>query len=81
MLAGNGGGMTTTTLVILNLALSLLTVAAVAALVRLAHRLPSTAPRADAGWGEGSDRLVPSDPLPLVQIARHERERELGAAA
>jgi hypothetical protein len=64
-----------------NALLSVLVLAAVAALVRLAHRLPETAPNHDEAWGRGGDPWVGSDPLPLHQVARHEAERALALAA
>jgi hypothetical protein len=73
--------MTITTIIILNLVFAVLTILAVYGLVWLAHRLPSSAPRDDTAWGRGGDPWVPSEPLPLVQLQRHETERELGRAA
>lgn len=73
--------MNTTTIIIVNLLLSAFVVAAVAGLVRLAHRLPDTAPRHDEQWGKGGNPWVASDPLPLHQITRHETERTLARAA
>jgi hypothetical protein len=73
--------MTTTTIIILNATLSALVVLAVLSLVALAHRLPTSAPHHDELWGNGGNPWVPSDPLPLVQLAAHERERELLRAA
>ena len=72
--------MTLTTIIILNLILSALTVLAVYALVRVAHRLPAVAPHDDANWGRGL-AWVPSDPLPLAQLAAHEDERDFARAA
>lgn len=72
--------MTLTTIVILNLCLSALTIFAVYGLIRLAHRLPAVAPHDDERWGRGN-AWVPSDPLPLAQLAAHEDERELARAA
>lgn len=72
--------MTLATLITLNLVLSGLTVLAVFALVRLARRLPAIAPHDDAKWGR-AHAWVPSDPLPLVQLAAHEDERMLVRAA
>jgi len=72
--------MTLTTIVILNLVLSALTMLAVYGLVRLAHRLPATAPHDDEKWGRGL-AWVPSDPLPLAQLSAHEDERKLARAA
>jgi hypothetical protein len=65
--------MTMTTIIILNLALSLVAVLGVAGLTLLAHRLPSKAPLEDERWGRGHAH-VPHDPLPLAQLARHEDE-------
>jgi hypothetical protein len=73
--------MTTTVIIILNLTLAALTVLAVGGLVALAHRLPTSAPHHDELWGNGGNPWVPSDPLPLAQLAAHERERELVRAA
>ncbi len=73
--------MTTTMLITINAALGLLTMLAVASLTFLAHRLPAAAPHADAAWGTSGDPWVPSDPLPLAQLAAHERDRELVRAA
>lgn len=74
--------MTPTLLLTVNIVPGALTIAAVAALVRLAHVLPTSAPHSDEAWGAG-DSFVPSDPLPLHQLTRHEndRERELARAA
>jgi hypothetical protein len=65
--------MTTTSIVIANLVLVGLVVAALSGLVWLAHRLPRHAPRSDVKWGTGGDPWVVSDPLPLEQVALHER--------
>ena len=73
--------MTTTTIVTVNALLSGLVVAAVGLVVRLAHRLPETAPHHDELWGRSGDPWVASDPLPLHQITRHEAERALALAA
>jgi hypothetical protein len=72
--------MTPTLLLTVNIVLGAFTIAAVAALVRLAHVLPTSAPHSDEAWG-ADDSFVPSDPLPLRQLARHEDERELRRAA
>jgi hypothetical protein len=71
----------TTTFLILNLVLALLAVGAVGGLVLLAHRLPWSAPHDDASWGTDGNPWVPSDPLPLRQLAGHEHERALERAA
>ncbi len=73
--------MTNTLIIILNASGSALVILAVAAVVALAHRLPSSAPHYDKLWGAGGNPWVPSDPLPLVQLAAHERGRELARAA
>jgi hypothetical protein len=73
--------MTTTTIITLNALLAVLVIGAVGTLVRLAHRLPEWAPHHDEQWGTGGDPWVPSDPLPLHQVARHEAERVLALAA
>ena len=73
--------MTISSIITVNLLLSLLTIAAVGGLVWLAHRLPTHAPQHDARWGRGGNPWVASDPLPLAQVARHEAERELSRAA
>lgn len=73
--------MTTSTLLIVNSILGLLTIAAVAALVRLAHRLPNAAPHSDVAWGTTGDPWVASDPLPFRELAEHEDERALQLAA
>jgi uncharacterized membrane protein len=73
--------MTTSSIVIVNLILAVLVVAAVGGLVWIAHRLPTHAPEHDARWGRGGNPWVASDPLPLAQVARHETERELSRAA
>jgi hypothetical protein len=65
----------TTTFLIINLLLALVAIAAVGGLVVLAHRLPSSAPHNDASWGTDGDPWVPSDPLPLQQLASHEQRR------
>lgn len=81
-MGGHNYGMTPTILLTVNIVLGVLTIAAVAALVRLAHVLPTSAPHSDEQWGSG-DSFVPSDPLPLRQLTRHEdaRGRELARAA
>lgn len=73
--------MTTTTLLIVNSILGLLTIAAVAALAHLAHHLPSSAPHSDEQWGTGGDPWVVSDPLPFRELSAHEEERALERAA
>jgi hypothetical protein len=78
---GHGSDMTTNTLIFVNLVLSLLVVGAVGAVIRLAHRLPDAAPHHDESWGRGGDPWVPSEPLPLHQVARHESERADALAA
>jgi hypothetical protein len=72
--------MTPTILITVNSILGAITLAAVAALVRLAHRLPTSAPHSDEQWGTAAS-FVPSDPLPLRQLVRHEDERALSRAA
>jgi hypothetical protein len=76
-----GASMTTTTIITVNALLAALLIVAVGTLVRLAHRLPEWAPHHDEQWGTGGDPWVPSDPLPLHQVARHEAERALALAA
>jgi hypothetical protein len=76
-----GACMTTTTIITVNAMLAALLIVAVGTLVRLAHRLPEWAPHHDEQWGTGGDPWVPSDPLPLHQVARHEAERALALAA
>jgi hypothetical protein len=71
----------TTTYIIVNLFLALAAFAGVGILVRLAHRLPQKAPLSDHRWGTGGDPYVPSEPLPLHQVAEHEDERALVLAA
>jgi hypothetical protein len=73
--------MTPTILITVNVVLGALTIAAVAALVRLAHSLPTSAPHSDEQWGTCGDPWVVSDPLPLRQLLRHEDERALARAA
>ena len=73
--------MQTSTLIIVNFALSTLAILGVAGLVRLAHRLPSAAPHEDESWGRSGDPWVESDPLPLRELITHESERELLRAA
>jgi hypothetical protein len=73
--------MTPTTIAIVNLLLALIVIAPVAAVLRLAHRLPVVAPTHDEKWGRGGDPWVGSDPLPLQQVVRHERERASALAA
>lgn len=67
--------MTPMTIIVLDGALALLTLGAIASLIWLAHRLPTAAPHHDRLWGRGRDPWVVSDPLPLVQVVAHERER------
>lgn len=67
--------MTTTAILTINSVLAALVIAAVAVVVRLAHRLPSTAPHNDESWGTSGDPWVISDPLPLRQLVAHELER------
>jgi hypothetical protein len=71
----------TTTYIIVNLCLAVLAFAAVAGAVRLAHRLPEAAPLDDERWGTGGDPYVPSEPLPLHQVAEHEDDRAVALAA
>jgi hypothetical protein len=71
----------TTTYIIVNLCLAVLTFAALASIVRLAHRLPARAPLNDERWGTGGDPYVPSEPLPLHQVAAHEDDRAFALAA
>lgn len=73
--------MTTTLIITSNAILGLLVIAAVGALVHLAHRLPATAPHSDESWGTHGDPWVVSDPLPLRQLVAHENKRELSRAA
>jgi hypothetical protein len=73
--------MTNSLIIVLNASLSLLVLLVVGGLVALAHRLPTSAPHHDPLWGNGGNPWVPSDPLPLAQLAAHERERELARAA
>ena len=73
--------MTTTTIITVNALLSVLVLAAAGLLVRLAQRLPETAPHYDEQWGRSGDPWVASDPLPLHQINRHDAERALALAA
>lgn len=73
--------MTQTTFIISNLLLSLLAFAAVAIAVRIARRLPESAPVSDDRWGTGGNPHVTSEPLPLLQVAEHEDERALTLAA
>ena len=73
--------MTPTTIVLVNLLLSILVLAAVGGLVHLAHRLPDTAPDDDETWGTRPDAWIASAPLPLHQIVRHEASRALALAA
>lgn len=71
----------TTTYIIVNLCLAVLTFAALAGIVRLAHRLPARAPLDDERWGTGGDPYVPSEPLPLYQVAEDEDDRAVALAA
>jgi hypothetical protein len=73
--------MTITAIIIVNTCLALLAVGAVAGIVRLAHRLSVLSPLSDERWGTGGDPWVPSAPLPLHQIGRHEDERAEALAA
>jgi hypothetical protein len=73
--------MTYTLIILLNGMLAALVVLGVGIVVAVAHRLPSSAPHHDALWGNGGNPWVPSDPLPLAQLAAHERRRELELAA
>lgn len=63
--------MTTTTLIILNMLLAVIAVGGLAAIVRLAHRLPEST---------GPETLHPSQPIPL-RLAAGEEERDLARAA
>ena len=78
---GHNYGMTPTLLLTVNIVLGVLTIAAVAALVRLAHVLPTSAPHSDESWGTEGDPWVPSEPLPLRQISEHADERDAARAA
>jgi hypothetical protein len=73
--------MTLTTIATVNALLAVLVVAAVAAVVRVGHKLSDASPQHDERWGHGGNPWVSSDPLPLLQVARHEDERELARAA
>jgi hypothetical protein len=73
--------MTSTTIILVNVLLSILVLAAVGGLAHLAHRLPSAAPDDDEDWGRRPDVWVASEPLPLNQVARHETARTLALAA
>ncbi len=73
--------MTNSLIIVLNLSLALFVFVTLAALIQLAHRLPSSAPHHDELWGNGGNPWVVSDPLPLAQLAAHEDERELVRAA
>ena len=73
--------MTVTAIIIVNTCFALLTIGAVASVVRLAHRLSAHAPLSDERWGTGGDHWVPSAPLPLHQVALHEDERAVALAA
>jgi hypothetical protein len=73
--------MSTTLFLTLNIVLGLLVIGAVAALVHLAHRLPSSAPHSDESWGTGGDPWVASDPLPFRQLVEHEHDRAAERAA
>jgi hypothetical protein len=77
----NNRPMTNSLIIVLNVTLSLLVFLSLGALVRVAHRLPSSAPHHDELWGKGGNPWVVSDPLPLAQLAAHEDERELVRAA
>lgn len=61
-----------TTSLILNVALALATVGALAAAVRVAFRMPST---------RRSETLHPSQPLPLLLVAQANETRDLARAA
>ncbi|HVS86570.1 MAG TPA: hypothetical protein VHD91_13165 [Gaiellaceae bacterium] len=63
--------MTTTTLIVLNLLMSLVAMGGVAALVRLAHRLPERS---------GAETLHPSQPISL-DLAREDAQTLLAEAA
>jgi hypothetical protein len=71
----------TTPFIILNLVLALIALGAVFGLVVFAHRLPDSSPHSDASWGTEGDPWVPSEPLPLRQIAEHADERDAARAA
>jgi hypothetical protein len=73
--------MTISLIIVLNVTLSLFVFGALAALIHLAHRLPSSAPHHDELWGNGGNPWVVSDPLPLAQLAAHEDERDFARAA
>jgi hypothetical protein len=79
--ADNTTTMTISTIVLINVFLSVFTLLALAGLVLLAHRLPSRAPHADESWGTSGDPWVASDPLPLAQLAGHEAARSYPRAA
>ena len=81
MAVDHPGDMTLTLIILLNTAISLFVIAAVAAIVVIAHRLPSSAPHHDELWGNSGNPWVVSDPLPFTQISAHEREREQLRAA
>jgi len=61
-----------TTPLVLNTLLALATIGGLAAAVRLAFRLPSSS---------RSETLHPSQPLPLLLVAKTDEERDLARAA
>ena len=77
---GDNGGMTTP-FIILNVLLALAALGSVLGIVWFAHHLPSSAPHSDASWGTSGDPWVPSEPLPLHEVAQYADQRDAARAA
>ena len=70
-----------TYVILVNVILGVLVIAGLSPVMLLARRLPAAAPHQDGSWGLGGDPWIASDPLPVVELVRHEYERERERAA
>ena len=73
--------MPTTYIILVNFILAVLVIAALSRVMLVARRLPAAAPHNDESWGLGGDPWIASDPLPVVELATHEYERQRARAA
>jgi hypothetical protein len=76
---GHPACMPITYLILLNVILDVLAITGLSRVMLLARRLPAVAPHQDESWGLGGDPWIASDPLPVVELVRHEHERERAA--
>jgi hypothetical protein len=70
-----------TYVILVNVILDVLVIAGLSRVMLIARRLPAAAPHQDESWGLGGDPWIASDPLPVVELGRHEYERERARAA